>query len=146
MVRRRQIKRRHPVAKRKKGFNAGRFLFFLVLISLSCLYIWQRVTIVALAKNTKELKLAIKSRQETLKYLQIEVTELNSIERLQEKAELMGLVYPPLDQIEWIREESDSVYLEKNLSQGGLWAKLTALRSNLFAGDGAIAREIEHEP
>lgn len=134
------------MARRKKSFNTGRFLFFFALILLSCLYIWQRVTVVSLAKNTKELKLAIKSKQETLKYLQIEVTELNSIERLQEKAEMLGLVYPPLDQIEWIREDSDSVYLERNRPQEGLWAKLTALQRNLFSGDGAIAGEIEHEP
>jgi len=146
MVRKRQIKRKRPSAKRKKSFNAGRFLFFLALILLSCLYIWQRVTVVALAKNTKELKLEIKNKQEALKYLQIEVTKLNSIERIEEKAELMGLVYPSLDQIEWIREASDSIYLEKNRTQGNLWTKLTAIHRKLFAGDGAIAREIEHEP
>jgi hypothetical protein len=51
-----------------------------------------------------------------------------------------------LDQIEWIKESQDSVYLEKNRSQGSLWAKLTALRQKLFTGDGAIAGEIAHEP
>ena len=142
----RRPRKSRAAARGKSGFKPAYLLIFLTVISLSCLYIWQRVTVVTLAGENKELRLEIKRKQQIRKYLQIEVTELNSIERLQEKAELLGLVYPSLDQIEWIREESDSVYLERNRPQEGLWAKLTALRSNLFAGDGAIAREIEHEP
>jgi cell division protein FtsL len=141
-----KTKRKRPVAGRKKGFSAGILFVFLVLIAVSCLYIWQRVTVVALAGRTKELKLKIESKQETLKYLQIEVTRLGSVERIEEKGKQMGLVYPTLDKIEWIRESSDSVYLEQPYPPGSIWAKLTALQRKLLPGDEAVAREIRHEP
>ncbi len=141
-----KTRRKHSVAGRKKGFNAGVLFVFLALISVSCLYIWQRVTVVALAGRAKELKLKIESKQEVLTYLQIEVTRLGSVERIEEKGKQMGLVYPSLDKIEWIRESSDSVYLEKPYPPGSIWAKLTAFRRKLLPGDEAVAKEIRHEP
>jgi len=126
--------------------GAGVLLVFLTVISLSCLYIWQRVTVVALASRAKELKHEIEAKQETLKYLQIELTRLGSVERIEEKGKEMGLVYPSLDQIEWIRESSDSVYLEKRNSPGGIWAQLTAIQRKLLPGEEAVAKEVKHEP
>ncbi len=145
-MRNNKTKRRHPVVKRRRILNRGPLLVLLAVISVACLYIWQRVTVVALAGCTKELKLEIDGKQEALKYLQIEVTQLGSVQRIEERGQQMGLVYPSLDRIEWIRESSDSVYLEKPCSPGSIWAKLTALRKKLLPGEEALAKEIKHEP
>jgi len=143
---RRKDKRKHAAAGSRKRAGTGVLLVFLVVISMSCLYIWQRVTVVALASRAKELKQEIEAKQETLKYLQVELTKLGSVERIEELGKEMGLVYPSLDQIEWIRESSDSIYLEKRNSSGGLWTQLTAIQKKLFPGEEAVAKEIKHEP
>lgn len=145
-MRRRRDKRKHAAAGSRKRASTGVLFVFLVVISISCLYIWQRVTVVALAGRAKELKQEIETKQETLKYLQIELTKLGSVERIEEMGKEMGLVYPSLDQIEWLRESSDSIYLEKRNLTGGLWAQLTAIQKKLFPREEAVAKEIKHEP
>ena len=142
----RRPRKSRAAARGKSGFKPAYLLIFLTVISLSCLYIWQRVTVVTLAGENKELRLEIKRKQQIRKYLQIEVTKLSSIQRIEERGRQMGLVYPPLSQIGWIRESPDSVYLEKNGLTGKIWAGLRTLREDLLGGDEAIAREIEHEP
>lgn len=109
------------------------------------MYIWQRVTIITLSTHTKELRLEIRQKQKTRKYLQIEVAELSSIQRIEEIGKQMGLVYPSPDQIGLIRESSDSTYLETPGFAKNIWAKLKALQKNLLSGDEAIAKEIKNE-
>lgn len=145
-MRKNQTKRRRPVTKKRRILNRGPLFILLAVILVACLYIWQRVTVVALAGRTKELKVEIDGKQEALKYLQIEVTHLGSIQRIEERGKKMGLVYPSLDRIEWIRESSDSVYLEKRRLAGSIWAKLTALQRKLLPGEEAVAKEVRHEP
>ena len=132
--------------KRKGGFKPAYLLVFLTVITLSCLYIWQRVTVVTLAGENKELRLKINEKQQIRKYLQIEVTKLNSVQRIEERGRRLGLVYPPLDGMGWIHESSDSVYLEHGGLTGKIWARLKNLHRDLLSGDEAVAREIEHEP
>ncbi len=139
-------RRRRLTAKREGGFKLNYLLIFLAVISLSSLYVWQRITVVALATSSKELKVQIKSKQDVRKYLQIEVTKLSSIERIEKKAERMGLAYPSPDGIGWIRESSDSVYLETRGITGNIWAKLKTLHGRLLPGDEAVAGEIKREP
>jgi hypothetical protein len=74
------------------------------------------------------------------------VTGLGSVERIEEKGRELGLVYPSLDQIEWIRESSDSLYLEERSSPPGLWAQLTLIQRKLFPAEEAVAKEIKHAP
>lgn len=141
-----KIKRNRFVVKSKKSLRLKFLLIFLTLIFLSCVYIWQRVAVITLSARTKELRLEIKQKQKTRKYLQIEVTELSSIQRIEEMGKKMGFVYPSLDQIGLIREWCDSTYLEKPNFTKNIWAKLKALQKDLLSGDEAIAKEIKNEP
>jgi cell division protein FtsL len=145
-LRRSKTKVTGPNTKRKRTFKLRVFLIFLVLIVLSCLYIWQRVITITLSARTKELKLEIKQKQRTCKYLQIEVTKLSSVRRIEETGRKMGFVYPGLDQIGLIRESCDSTYLDKPGLTKKIWVKLKELQKDLLSGDQAIAKEIKREP
>lgn len=145
-MRAKRSRKKRPPAKRKSSFKRAYLLIFLTVIFLSCLYIWQRITVVTLAGENKELRLKIKRKQQIHKYLQIEVTKLNSIQRIEERGRQLGLMYPPLDRMGWIHESSDSVYLEHGGLTGKIWARLKTLHRDLLSGDEAVAREIEHEP
>jgi cell division protein FtsL len=132
--------------KSRKSLRLKILLISLPLIFLSCVYIWQRVTVITFSACTKELRLEIKQKQKTRKYLQIEVTKLSSIQTIEEKGRKMGFVYPGLNQIGLIRESSDSTYLEMPGFTENIWAKLKAFQKDLLSGDEAIAKEIKHEP
>jgi len=132
--------------KSRKSLRLKILLISLTLIFLSCVYIWQRVTVITLSTRTKELRLEIKQKQKSRKYLQIEVTKLSSIQTIEQKGRKMGFVYPSLNQIGLIRESSDSTYLEMPGFTENIWAKLKALQKDLLSGDEAIAKEIKHEP
>ena len=132
--------------KKTKSFRLRFLLVALLLIFLSCVYIWQRVTMITLSTRVEELKLQAKSMQETRKYLEVEVTNLSSVSRIEEKGLQMGLTYPRLDQIGLIRELPDSTFLERRGFAKNVWAKLTTLRESFLSGDEALAREIENEP
>jgi cell division protein FtsL len=145
------LKRRKPTgsrraAKRKRSIRLRFLLVALTLILLCCVYIWQRVTMITLSTRTKELRLETRRMQETRKYLEVEVADLSSVSRVEEKGLQMGLTYPHLDQIGLIRELPDSTFLERRGFAKNVWAKLTTLRENLLTGDEALAREIENEP
>ena len=139
-------KRRRFPPKREKSSKLKFLLILLALIFLSCVYIWQRVTVITLSARTKELRFEIKQKQKTREYLQIEVTELSSIQRIEEMGKEMGFVYPRLDQIGLIRESSDSTYLESPGFAKNIWTKLKTFHKDLLSGDEAIAKEIKHEP
>jgi cell division protein FtsL len=137
--------KRNRISKRKKTLRRKYLLIFLSLILLCCLYIWQRVSVITLSARTKELRLEIQQKQKIHKYLQIEVTSLSSIERIETKGRQMGLDYPNLDKMGLIRESGDSTYMEKSGFAKDVWAKLKALQKGLLPGDQAIAKEIKHE-
>jgi cell division protein FtsL len=133
-------------AKKKRSFRLRFLLVTLLLIFLSCVYVWQRVTMITLSTRAKELRLETKRMQETRKYLEVEVADLSSVSRIEEKGLEMGLTYPRLDQIGLIRELHDSAFLERRGFAKNVWAKLTTLRESFLSGDEAVAREIENEP
>lgn len=145
-LRRSKAKVTRRPTKRKRNLRLELFLLFVLLILLSCVYIWQRVTIITLSAHAKELKLEIKQKQKTCKYLQIEVTKLSSVRRIEKTGRKMGFVYPGLDQIGLIRESCDSTYLEKPGLTKKIWVKLKELQKDLLSGDEAIAKEIKREP
>jgi cell division protein FtsL len=132
-------------AKRKRRSRIRFLLIIFTLILLSCVYIWQRVTVITLSAQTKELRLKTKRQQEIRKYLEIEVANLSSVQRIEEKGTRMGLAYPRLDQIGLIRQSPDSTYLETRGFAKNVWARLKVLRKSLLPGDEAVAREIENE-
>lgn len=145
-MRRRKSTKSRLTAKRKRRSRVRFLLIVLTLIFLSCVYIWQRVTVITLSSRAKELRLETKRMQEIHKYLEIEVANLSSIPRIENKGMQMGLVYPRLDQIGLIRELPDSTYLETRGFAKNVWARLRALRKSLLPGDEALAKEIENEP
>jgi cell division protein FtsL len=145
-LRRRRPTRSRLTAKRKRRSRLRLLLIVLTLILLSCVYIWQRVTTVTLSTRAKELRLETKRMQETRKYLEVELTDLGSVSRIERKGLQMGLTYPRLDQIGLIRELPDSTFLETEGFARNVWARLRALQRSLLSGDEAVAREIENEP
>ena len=145
-MRRRKSTRGRLTAKRKRRSRLRLLFIVLTLIFLSCVYIWQRVTVITLSAQAKELRLETKRMQEIRKYLEVKVANLSSIPRIEKKGMQMGLIYPSLDQIGLIRELPDSTYLETPGFAKNVWARLRALRKTLLPGDEALAREIENEP
>ncbi len=145
-MRRKKSTRGRLTAKRKRRSRLRLLFIVLTLIFLSCVYIWQRVTVITLSAQAKELRLETKRMQEIRKYLEVEVTNLSSIPRIEKKGMQMGLAYPGLDQIGLIRELPDSTYLETQGFAKNVWARLRALRKTLLPGDEALAKEIENEP
>ncbi len=145
-MRRKKSTRGRLTAKRERRSRLRLFLIVLTLILLSCVYIWQRVTVITLSAQAKELRLETKRMQEVRKYLEIEVANLSSIPRIEKKGMQMGLAYPGLDQMGLIRELPDSTYLETQGFAKNVWARLRALRKTLLPGDEALAKEIENEP
>ena len=141
------LRRRKPTgsrraAKRKRSIRLRVLLVALMLILMSCVYIWQRVTIITLSTRAKELRLETKRMQETRKYLEVEVANLSCVSRIEKKGVQMGLTYPQLDQIGFIRELPDSTFLDRRGFAKNVWAKLTTLRESFLPGDEAVAREI----
>ena len=145
-MRRRKTTGSRRTGKKTKSFRLRFLLVALMLILLSCIYVWQRVTMITLSTRVKELRLETKRMQETRKYLEVEVADLSSVSRIEEKGMQMGLTYPHLDQIGLIRELPDSTFLERRGFAKNVWARLTALRDSFLSGDEAVAREIENEP
>ncbi|MGB7063284.1 MAG: hypothetical protein WBF13_13145 [Candidatus Zixiibacteriota bacterium] len=145
-MRRRKSTRGRLTAKRKRRSRLRLLFIVLALIFLSCVYIWQRVTVITLSAQAKELRLETKRMQEIHKYLEVEVANLSSIPRIEKKGMQMGLAYPGLDQIGLIRELPDSTYLETQGFAKNVWARLRALRKTLLPGDEALAKEIKNEP
>ncbi|UCB53392.1 MAG: hypothetical protein JSV10_04765 [Candidatus Zixiibacteriota bacterium] len=145
-MRRRKPRGSRLTAKRKRRFRLRLVLVALALILLSCVYIWQRVTVITLSAQAKELRLETKRMQEIRKYLEVEVADLSSVPRIEEKGLQMGLTYPDLDQIGLIRELPDSTFLETRGFAKNVWARLRALQKSFLPGDEAVAKEIENEP
>lgn len=135
------------VLNRNKSFRTKFLMILLTIIFLSCVYIWQRITVVTLSACTKELRVEIKQKQKVRKYLQIEVTKLSSVQRIEKLGRTMGFAYPRLGQIGLIRESPDSTYLETPGLAKSLWTRLKSLQNDLlFPGDEAFAKEIKPKP
>jgi cell division protein FtsL len=144
---RRRSKRSHQVVKKKRAIKLRLLACFLILLFLSCLYIWQRVTVISIASRTKELKLEIKEKQRACKYLQIEVTHLASVVRMERLSKQKGFIYPGPNQKGVLCESSDSTYLEPIRLAQNLWTKLKTIQKDLlFIGDEAQAKENPSEP
>lgn len=131
--------------KRPTGLKLRLLLIFLLPILLSSLYIWQRVTVITLSAQTKELKVRIKQHQKALNYMQIEVTKLSSIDRMEKTFAGLGFIRPPIDSIGWIQETPESTYIDTLGKSENVWAKSKSLQKNIFPSDQAEAKEIKHE-
>ena len=120
-------------------------MIFLAPVLLASLYIWQRVTVITLSSQTKQLRVEIKQRQKALDYMQIEVAKLGSIVHLEKTIADLGFVRPLFDSIGIIQESVESSPGDTLEEKGNIWVKLKSLQKNLFSGDKVEAKEIKHE-
>lgn len=120
-------------------------MIFLAPVLLASLYIWQRVTVITLSSQTKQLQVEIKQRQKALDYMQIEVSKLSSIDRLEKTIADLGFVRPLFDSIGIIQESVEPSPGDTLGEEGNIWVKLKSLQKNLFWGDKVEAKEIKHE-
>jgi cell division protein FtsL len=118
----------------------------MLFIFLAIIYIWQRVTVLTLANNIKELKVQIGNQQKEYKYIQVEVASLSSVERIERLAKEMGFVYPSYEQIGRLPEAPDSVISEKKSFLRNMWTKLEKVKKNILSPDKAEAKEVKHDP
>ncbi len=128
-----------------KSLKFKLLLIFLAPVLLASLYIWQRVTVITLSAQTKQLRVEIKQRQKTLDYMQIELAKLSSIDRIERTTADMGFVQPPFDSIGIIQEVAESAYVDTLGEKENIWVKMKSLQKNLFSGGKVEAKEIKHE-
>ncbi len=128
-----------------KSLKLKLFLIFLTPVLLASLYIWQRVTVITLSSQTKQLRVEIKQRQKTLDYMQIEVAKLSSIDRIEKNIADLGFVRPLFDSIGIISESVESTCADPRGEKENIWVKLKSLQKSLFSGDKVEAKEIKHE-
>jgi len=120
------------------------FLSLLVMIILLTLYVWQRVMVIKLLKETEEFKEVLAQEEKKYKYLNLEITELSSIDRIEKIAhDKLGLIYPAREQIIYV----DVGKLNKSTLPVNLWVKLKNLgkKLNPFEERGVQAKEIKHD-
>jgi cell division protein FtsL len=128
----------------KRHSNKTFLLGLLVMICLLTLYVWQRVTVIKLLKETRGYKEILAIEEKKYKYLNLEISELSSIQRIERIAqEKLGLVYPSREQIIYVNVEN----LDHSTIPGDLWVKLKNLGSKLnpFQEKGLQAEEIKHD-
>jgi len=116
----------------------------LVLIFLSIIYIWQRVTLLSLASEIKRLNVDLSNQQREYKYLQVEVASLSSVERIGRLAQQMGFVCPSIEQKKALPEAPDSLIIERKGLLKNMWTKLERIKRNLLTGGGVEAKEVKH--
>jgi cell division protein FtsL len=144
-LKRNKIKFNRLTAGRSNNLKYKLFLLFLTPILISSLYIWQRVTVITLSSQNKELRVEIKQRQRVLDYLQVEVARLNSIDRIEKTIGSLGFVQPPFDSVGVILEYAETPAVDTLGEKENIWAKLKALQKNLLSSDKVEAKEIKHE-
>lgn len=128
-----KIKRSHIAFKKEKNFRLKFFLILMLMIFLSIIYIWQRVTVLTLANEIKSLNVQIGNQQKEYKYLQVEVASLGSVERIERIAKEMGFVYPSFEQIGVLPEAPNSDIFERQGLIKNIWTKLKEIKRNLLS-------------
>jgi len=128
-----------------KKYSYKTFLLSLLLIVFFLtLYVWQRVTVIKLLKEMEELKEVLAQQEKKYKYLNLEITKLSSIERIEKIAqEKLGLIYPMRERIIYV----DVGKLNRSTLPGDLWVKLKNLGKKLYPFEerGVQAKEIKHD-
>lgn len=120
-------------------------LFLILFVALG--HIWQRVTVLRLSQDVKDLKEQLSEVQKKYKYLNIEIAALGSVQRIESIAlSDLNLTYPQAERI---------VYLNEPLicpGQGSadsfvLWDKFKQLAHALIpiTEERLEAKEIKHD-
>jgi cell division protein FtsL len=123
-LRKDKIKKSQTALRKEKSFRLKFFLILMILISLSTVYIWQRVTVLTLANEIKRLNVEIGNQQREYKYVQVEVASLSSVERIERLAQEMGFIYPSLGQIEILSAAPNSGEPERESWIDRVWGTL----------------------
>jgi cell division protein FtsL len=132
-LKKRKIRKSHLALKKEKSFGLKVFMVLLMLMVLSIVYIWQRVTVFTLANEIKKLNVQIVNQQKEYKYIQVEVAALSSVERIERLAKGMGFVYPSLENIEVLSEISDSTGLKRQGWIENIWTKLKGIEDHFLS-------------
>ena len=133
-----------PQNRLRKHSNKFLFLGLSVMICLSMLLIWQRIAVIKILKESEGLKEVLAKEEKRYKYLNLELTEVSSIERIEKIAqERLGLVYPNRQQIVYVDLEK----INKPTLAGDLWARLKNIgkKINPFSESGVQAKEVKHD-
>jgi cell division protein FtsL len=97
-------------------------LFLVLFIALG--YIWQRVTVLKLSQDVRDLRGELSQVQKKYKYLNIEIASLSSVQRIESIAiNDLGLSYPPAERIIYLDEPLISLP-ERLEDSFVLWEKL----------------------
>jgi len=120
------------------------FLILLLLIGFSTLYVWQRVMVIKLLREIEKQKLLLAQEEKKYKYLNLEITELSSFERIVKIAQKeLELINPSREQIVLVDEKQ----FNQSSLPGNIWVRLRNLGEKLypFEEKGVQAKEIKHD-
>jgi len=132
-LKKRKIRKSHLALKKEKSFRLKVFVVLLMLIFLSIVYIWQRVTVLTFANEIKRLNVQIDNQQKEYKYIQVEVASLSSVERIEKLAKKMGFLYPSLEQIEVVSEALNSADFKGESWIDDVWGTLKGTGTSILS-------------
>jgi cell division protein FtsL len=120
-------------------------LFLILFIALG--HIWQRVTLLELSQDVKDLKGQLSEVQKKYKYLNIEIAALGSVQRIESIAlGDLSLTYPQAEKIVYL---SEPLICSRHGSADSfvLWDKFKELAHGLISitEERLEAKEIKHD-
>ena len=120
-------------------------LFLILFIALG--HIWQRVTVLELCQDVKDLKEHLSEVQKKYKYLNIEIAALGSVQRIESIAlGDLSLTYPQAERIVYLNEP---LICPRHGSADSfvLWDKFKELTHGLISitEERLEAKEIKHD-
>jgi cell division protein FtsL len=120
-------------------------LFFMLFIALGL--VWQRVTVLKLSQEVKGLRKEVAEVEKRYKYLNIEIANLGSRERIESIAKSgLQLTYPHPERIFYLNEPL-TTFRDKQKSTFVLWEKFKSITDNLpfITEEKVEAKEIRHD-
>jgi len=119
----------------------------LLILFIALGRVWQRVAVLKLTQEVESLREDLSETEKKYKYLNIEMANLSSVERIESIGmNELGLTYPKAERIVYLIEPLIPSPLKKEDSSM-LWAKLKKTASNfLFITEERLeAKEIKHD-
>ena len=109
--------------------------------------VWQRVTVLKLSREVKGLRKEVAEVEKRYKYLNIEIANLSSRERIESIARSgLKLTYPHPERVFYLNEPL-SAFRDKQKPTFVFWEKFKSLTANLpfIAEEKVEAKEIRHD-
>ncbi len=120
-------------------------LFLVLFIALG--HIWQRVTILKLSQDVRNLRRELSEVQKKYKYLNIEIAGLSSVKRIESIAiNDLGLSYPQAERVVYLDEPLISLP-ERREDSFVLWEKFKEVADGFISitEERLEAKEIKHD-